>query len=103
MKALRDHGDTVDIDSAAISFEGSELFRQFDGREGRFQIQGNRRRKAAVRVSVGAGTTEPNFFELIGEIVGGTESVTFEGAGLGGLYSMRFQVPIQRSHESLNL
>jgi len=91
---LLKHGRELKIDSSAISLAGSPLFEHLCRNEGVFVLSPTARKSAKVVVElVGQDGNTTFFTEVAGEIVGGTETVHFQGAGLDGLFELELSLP----------
>ena len=89
------HGDTLSIDSTTVRVTGSPLTESlFDGWTGKLEISKPPLTEAVLVYSyppavVGAARA----LEVAGEIRGGTESFTFRGQALGGIFSAEYRLP----------
>jgi hypothetical protein len=97
------HGEDLKIASGAISLEGSPLFEHFQGAEGVFVLSPTTRKSASVLIELGDKAGNKNFFaEINGEIVGGSESVHFQGKGLNGLFQLELTLPRNSTRVRVN-
>ncbi|GJJ02767.1 hypothetical protein RugamoR64_33050 [Duganella rhizosphaerae] len=90
-KDLVSHGKSLEIDSRAMKFEGSPLFDFSSNINGRLILTSVVRKPAITKIKL--ETTDKNyensFDDIFGEVVGGTESITFSGSMFGGMYSLQ--------------
>jgi len=86
------HGKGFEIDSSAVRLHGSKLFEMHGGKTGKVKVSTNLRKAAIVKISVVNEIGTPQFVldDVVGEIVGGAESMTFSGKNFGGLITFEY-------------
>jgi hypothetical protein len=92
------HGHPLEISGPGIRIEGSPLFGDASTQPVKLAIDTPIQRNALQRLSwIDAKTGKPMAAEIVGKVVGGTDSFTFSGTLFGGLYECAFQVPMNQS------
>lgn len=92
------HGHPLEISGPGIRIEGSPLFGDASTQPVKLAIDTHFQRNALQRLNwIDANSGKPMAAEIVGTIVGGTESFTFSGILFGGLYECAFQVPMNES------
>jgi hypothetical protein len=95
---LHNHGHRLEMDAEGIKMEGSPLFENIFPRPAKLVMETNFQRMALQRIhwrDVDSGKIKTA--EAIGQIFGGTASITFTGELFGGLYHLSFQIPLTTS------
>lgn len=96
-RALRDHGHRLEIDAASVSLTGSRIFELMEGIPGKLIMGTHARRAAVQRLAFTApGSLQQDVIDVVGEVAGGTQSFTFAGTALDGLYRIAYQCPIDQ-------
>lgn len=91
------HGHPLEISGPGIRIEGSPLFGDASTQPVKLAIDTHFQRSALQRLNwIDAKTGKPMAAEIVGKVVGGTESFTFSGGLFGGLYECSFQVSMQQ-------
>jgi len=92
------HGHTLEISGPGIRIEGSPLFGDASTQPVKLAIDTHLQHSALQRLSwIDADSGKPMAAEIVGKVVGGTESFTFSGTLFGGLYECAFQVPLKQA------
>lgn len=92
------HGHPLEISGSGIRIEGSPLFGDASTQPIKVAIDTHFQCKALQRLSwIDTKTGKPMAAEIVGKVVGGTESLTFSGSLFGGLYECSFQIPLKHS------
>ncbi|WGS50125.1 hypothetical protein LFL96_01030 [Paraburkholderia sp. D15] len=101
MRALIEHGVRVEMDASIMRLEGSALLDMMPQGEGTITFDTHARHKAAQKVLLHDHATRAVFVmdDFVGEIVGGSQSFTFEGQAFNGLYSMRYRFERKSQYE----
>lgn len=83
------HGKTLEITSQALRFEGSPVFADAirEG-EGTLIFESRAQRPAIAKLGLNDVSENFRFDDILGQIVSGTKSMTFEGSALGNIYSL---------------
>lgn len=98
MDGLQKHGHKLDIAAQGIAISGTPLLDEALGKPERIVIETHRRFSAIQRVTwVDVRSGSSKSAEINGELVGGTESVTFSGALFDGLYRIKYRTPLGAS------
>lgn len=96
------HGHSLEISGPGIRIEGSPLFGYASTQPIKLAIDTHFQRGALQRLNwIDANSGKPMAAEIVGTLVGGTESFTFSGALFGGLYECAFQVPMNQSGKQI--
>ena len=92
------HGHPLEISGPGIRIEGSPLFGDASTQPIKVAIDTHIQRNALQRLSwLEAKSGKAMVAEIVGKVVGGTESFSFSGILFGGLYECAFQVPLKQS------
>ncbi|GIK70924.1 MAG: hypothetical protein BroJett020_22190 [Bacteroidota bacterium] len=92
------HGHPLEISGSGICIEGSPLFGDASTQPIKVAIDTHFKCKALQRLNwIDTKTGKPMAAEIVGKVVGGTESFTFSGTLFGGLYECAFQIPLKHS------
>lgn len=92
------HGYPLEIRGPGIRIEGTPLFGDPSTQPIKLAIDTHFKRDALQRLNwIDTNSGKPMAAEIVGKIVGGTESFTFSGSLFGGLYECTFQVPMTQS------
>ncbi|KAE8756735.1 hypothetical protein FSO04_27565 [Paraburkholderia madseniana] len=93
MRALAEHGLPVEMDASTIRLEGSALLDIIPQGTGTIKIDTQLRKKAVQKMLLHDPATNAVFVmdDFVGEIVAGTQSLTFEGHAFDGLYGLRYR------------
>ncbi|MBZ5796081.1 hypothetical protein K8353_38805 [Burkholderia contaminans] len=93
MSALVAHGQTVEFHTSRVRLTGSTLLEDVTEQDGIIKFETRLRRRAIVKILLLHPETAVVFAldDFIGEVVGGTQSLTFDGEIFEGLYGLRFQ------------
>lgn len=95
LSILQKHGERLEMDAQGIRIEGTPVFNQLVTDPGTIILDTHLRRKAVHRIAWTDITSgKPMAAEFVGEIVGGSESFTFNGELFDGLYQLSYRVPI---------
>ncbi|MBC3933737.1 hypothetical protein H8K47_00060 [Undibacterium sp. CY7W] len=79
------HGSDLEIDTKAVKFMGSPLFEFQGDLQGKLVISTNVRKPAVLKCTFERKDGTRQVDDIHGELVGGVESVTFNGSAFGGL------------------
>jgi hypothetical protein len=98
MQALIEHGMRVEMDASSIRLEGSVLLDMMPHGAGTITFDTQMRRKAIQKVMLRDPVTNAIFVldDLVGEIVAGSQSFTFEGSTFGDLYRINYRCNRER-------
>lgn len=92
------HGHPLEISGSGIRIEGSPLFGDASTQPIKVAIDTHVQCKALQKLNwIDTKTGKPMSAEIVGKIVGGTESFTFSGTLFGGIYECTFQIPLKHS------
>jgi hypothetical protein len=94
MRDLAAHGTTAEMSSGTIHLSGSVLLDLIAiGDNGVVKFSSNQRRRAVQKVSFQDPITQTviSIDDFVGEVFGGSESITFEGATFNDLLGMRYR------------
>jgi len=104
-RQLIEHGKDVEINSNAITIEGSKLFEEiFGSNDGKFSISA-RKLKATQKLWLVNKVTNQieSFDDIQGEISFGTKSFTFRGTSCNKLFSFSNQKSLDESNDKANI
>ncbi|MFM0718241.1 hypothetical protein PQQ73_18070 [Paraburkholderia strydomiana] len=93
MQALIEHGERLEMDAAEVQLEGSALLDIFRGADGTVVIDPHFRRPAVHKILLRDPSSNAVMVidDFIGDVVGGTQSITFEGQAFKGLCALRYR------------
>lgn len=105
MRALLEHGERLEMDASAMRLTGSALLEVVPQGFGTITFDTQMRRKAVQKILLQDPATGAVFVmdDFVGEIVGGSQSLTFEGHAFDGLYSVRYRYEYPRAQKQQNL
>lgn len=93
MTGLIEHGQTVQFNTSRVRFAGSALLEELNDLSGVLKLETQLRRRALVKMLLVDPATAEMFAldDFLGEVVGGTQSITFDGVTFEEVYSLRFR------------
>jgi len=80
------HGKNLEIDSSNLRFQGSPLLEFATELHGKIVWAAATRKDAIIKIRTGSNTFVD---DIVGEIIGGSKSITVSGHAFGGLYALR--------------
>ncbi|PRX19151.1 hypothetical protein B0G75_13914 [Paraburkholderia sp. BL18I3N2] len=93
MQALIQHGERLEMDAAEVQLEGSALLDIFRGADGTVAFDPHLRLPAVHKILLRDPSSNAVMVidDFIGDVVGGTQSITFEGQAFKGLCALRYR------------